>query len=304
MIITDRAYRGMEDFTQLSDFLGQVRFAIDHSHYLHQGDLTWQLFHMKAECDLSELVHLWEDSNGKLVGFVVVYAPYGLFDIQVHPHHRNSVLEQRMIEWAEAQSRILGQEGPDAPPSMAITLAHERDMLRRTLLEQLGYTSNGVWHYLACSLDMPLPQVALPQGFQVRSVKGQTEAALRAEVLAAAFGAEPDTGRYQHFMQAPNYAANLDLVAVAPEGTFGAFCMCWVDSVNRVGQFEPVGTAPQFRKQGLARATLTEGLRRMQQAGATTAMVIVDEDEQPAKHLYEAVGLIPQWVLHMYTKDY
>ena len=301
MTITDRAYQGLEDFTRVNDFLGQVRFGIDHSHYLHQGDLTWQLFHMKAECNLSELVHLWEDSDGTLVGFVLVYPPHGLFDIQVHPHYRDSVLEQRMIEWAEAQSRILGL---DDQPSMALTLAQEHDTLRRTLLEQLGYTSNGIWHYLSCSLDVPIPQVELPQGFQVRSVKGQTEAALRAEVLAAAFGAEPDTERYQHFMQAPNYVVDLDMVAVAPDGTFGAFCMCWVDSVNHVGQFEPVGTAPHFRKQGLARATLTEGLRRMQQVGATTAIVIVDEDEQPAKQLYESVGLIPQWILHMYTKAY
>jgi ribosomal protein S18 acetylase RimI-like enzyme len=121
-------------------------------------------------------------------------------------------------------------------------------------------------------------------------------------VLAAAFEAEQDTERYQQFMQAPGYSSDLDLVAIAPDGQFGAFCMCWVDAVNSVGQFEPVGTAPAFRRQGLAHVTLLEGLRRMSRVGATTAIVIVEADEQAAKQLYESVGFLPRWTIDGYTK--
>jgi ribosomal protein S18 acetylase RimI-like enzyme len=65
--------------------------------------------------------------------------------------------------------------------------------------------------------------------------------------------------------------ADLDIVAIALDQRFAAFATCWVDQGNRVGQFEPVGTAPEFRRQGLGQAVLSEGLRRMQQHGAPVA---------------------------------
>jgi mycothiol synthase len=78
--------------------------------------------------------------------------------------------------------------------------------------------------------------------------------------------------------------------------------MCWVDPVTKVGQFEPVGTAPGFRRQGLAQAALCEGLRRMQQHGAERVIVIVEAAEEAAHQLYAAVGFEKQWSLNLCTK--
>jgi ribosomal protein S18 acetylase RimI-like enzyme len=91
-------------------------------------------------------------------------------------------------------------------------------------------------------------------------------------------------------MRMPGYECDLDLVAVAPDGTFGAFCMCWVDPVNMSGEFEPVGTRPAFRRKGMARAVLHEGLRRMKARGCTTALVWCEGDNQATQRLYESVG--------------
>lgn len=95
----------------------------------------------------------------------------------------------------------------------------------------------------------------------------------------------------------PSYVRDLDIVAVAPDGKFAAFAMCWVDQINRVGQFEPVGTAPEFRKQGLAQAVLTEGLRRMQAHGAERVIVIAEAAEEAACALYTSMGFQEQWRL-------
>jgi hypothetical protein len=54
-------------------------------------------------------------------------------------------------------------------------------------------------------------------------------------------------------MRTPGYERDLDLVAAAPDGRFGAYCVCWMDPANGVGEFEPVG-AP-----GLSRAGVGEG---------------------------------------------
>lgn len=148
----------------------------------------------------------------------------------------------------------------------------------------------------------PLPEPGGPAGLVIRPLAGDDEAAARAEALAAAFGAPPQPERYRQLMRAPGYTRDLDIVAVAPDGRLAAFAMCWVDTGNKTGQFEPVGTAPAFRGRGAARAVLHEGLRRMRQRGAERAIVIVDAEEQAACRLYESAGFEQRWGLTLYAR--
>ena len=64
----------------------------------------------------------------------------------------------------------------------------------------------------------------------------------------------------------------------------------WFDEVNLVGLFEPVETDEGFRRQGLARAVMTEGLHRMRAAGMRTARVEHDITNEAAAALYESLG--------------
>ena len=64
----------------------------------------------------------------------------------------------------------------------------------------------------------------------------------------------------------------------------------WFDEVNLVGLFEPVETDEGFRRLGLARAVITEGLHRMRAAGMRTARVEHDITNAPAAALYESLG--------------
>jgi mycothiol synthase len=82
-----------------------------------------------------------------------------------------------------------------------------------------------------------------------------------------------DPSWYRNIQTAPLYRRDLDLVAIAPEGEIAAFCTIWFDDVTRSGYFEPVATVPARQRRGLGRAVTTEGLRRLQRMGATTAFV-------------------------------
>ena len=50
--------------------------------------------------------------------------------------------------------------------------------------------------------------------------------------------------------QAWPYRSDLDCVVEAPDGTFAAYVLCWYDEDNGVGEFEPVGTHPDYRRRG------------------------------------------------------
>ena len=91
-------------------------------------------------------------------------------------------------------------------------------------------------------------------------------------------------------MRSPVYTPELDLVVETPGGQFAAFCICWLDEVNQMGYFEPVGAHPDFRRKGLAAAVLKEGLRLMHERGMRTASVCVELDNLAAQRLYESVG--------------
>jgi mycothiol synthase len=85
---------------------------------------------------------------------------------------------------------------------------------------------------------------------------------------------------------------------IAPDGTPAAGCICWVDPVNRVGLFEPVGTRPQFRRRGLATALMLGGLQRLRERGMRAALVKGAHPGREEKNteftssrfIYEAVG--------------
>lgn len=294
MIFADHPYRHPIDFDRLITFLSQVRIDVHHSHYLHPGDLTWQLFHMLADYPPADLIQIWEDDQEHILGFVLLYPPYGFFDIQLHPQQRGTALEAIMLAWA--------QENLPAPASHS-TLVNLHDTARHSLLAEHGYLAQGVWQYLERRLIDPLPLPQLPPGFSVRSLRNDDESVARAVLLGTVFGAPPQPDHYRQLMHAPGYVRDLDIVAVAPDQRLAAFALCWIDLENKVGQFEPVGTASEFRQQGLAQAVLYEGLRRMRRYGAERVIVIVESAEEAACRLYASVGFEHQWNLSLYTKS-
>jgi ribosomal protein S18 acetylase RimI-like enzyme len=79
-------------------------------------------------------------------------------------------------------------------------------------------------------------------------------------------------------------------VAALPGGNFASYCICWLDAANQIGEFEPVGTRPAYRGQGIGKAVIVEGLRRLRDAGAHTAIVYTPRHNEPAQKLYLSAG--------------
>jgi len=105
----------------------------------------------------------------------------------------------------------------------------------------------------------------------------------------------------------PGYHAELDLVAVAPDGRLASFCVCWLDRLpngETVGQIEPLGIHEDFRELGLGRAIISEGLRRLQRHGTMSILIETDNYRDEAFKLYESAGFRIHKDVLVFRKDF
>ncbi len=303
-----RPYRDHGDLAAIHAVLVAGRAAMQRGepgYYVHTGDVDWWLFYINQADDPCAHLTLWEAADGAVVGWSLLSPAFRALDVFMLPALRGTTQAAAMWAWTEA--RLLERLGGSDGPVQTVWVAEDDEALT-ALLAARGYTvepADYLWN-LERPLAGALPMPGLPEGFTLRPVAGEAEAAPRALAAHAAFGsrqpADAYVEKYRRFMRSPVYAEALDLVAAAPDGAVAAFAIAWADAASGVGLFEPVGTHPRFQRQGLGRAVLLEGLRRMQAAGLRTATVCVESANQAALRLYQSVDFEPVRKLTTFTK--
>lgn len=270
----------------------------DERHYCTIGDLDWWRF-TSNEPDPLGSARLWLDGD---VAIGALWPVGDQSELLVHPSRRE--LEDAMLDWAELRHRERHAGAGTMPPCTAF--AYDGDDGRVARLRRWGYErQERCYRYRRRPLDGPVPAPVLSAGYTIRHVEGEADLEARVAVHREAFApSRMTTAKHRAVMAAPTYRAELDLVAVAPDGRFASYCIAWYDEANRIGVFEPVGTAPAFQRRGLGTAVLTEGLRRLLALGARVAYVNTNGDNIGANPLYEAVGfrVIDEnhaWVKHV-----
>ena len=295
MDVKPRPYHNTHDLERMKALLIQGRGAGGPTYYVHVGDLDWWLHYLLQDQDRRHSIYLWEGerADGELRGWSLFSPRFHAFDVFVHPREVGGEWAERMWTWAEERMAApVKAQGSQEVHTMWVS---EHGAALIALLERRGF-ARSAYHllYMTRSLEGRIPAAAPPPGYRVRHVLGESEATQRAAVSHAAFESQTPFERYEQryraFMSSPAYTPELDLVVETPDGRFGAFCICWLDAVNRVGLFEPVGTGPDWRRKGLGRAVLAEGLRRMQARGMRSVMVNVEYDNPAAQRLYAALG--------------
>jgi ribosomal protein S18 acetylase RimI-like enzyme len=116
--------------------------------------------------------------------------------------------------------------------------------------------------------------------------------------------------QFHYYGNDPDYNPTLDLVAIASDGTFTAFCNAYIccKENRRSGQNEGtitvLGTRRGFRKRGLGRAMLLSGLQRLKAIGTETALLCIDSDNPSgALRLYTSVGFRKLHTTIVYAKE-
>jgi len=282
MTITARPYADEADYAQMRALLRDSYAVSGPPVYCTIGDLDWWRY--TDDPQAITLARLWFDAD-ELIGFG--WPTKNQVDIITHPRHQ--AITGEILAWAERRLRD-SVPGEGTLCLRAWSLA--ADQPRVALLQQQGYmrTEDFLTHF-AQPLDQPVPTPHLPPGYSLRNVQGASDLEQRVAVHRDAFAPSHMTvAKHRAVMHAPTYRPDLDLVVVAPDGSFAAFCIVWFDSANQIGVFEPVGCHSAHRRLGLARAILHEGMRSLQALGAQTAEVCGWRDDSQGAQLYPAVG--------------
>ena len=313
-----RPYRDLNDLPALHQVLRRGMQAGSPAFYVHPGDLNWWLFYppLKGD-DLFKHLYLWEDPAhpGGLLGWVLL-SPSGwnTFDVVLQPELYATQPMSALLEWAETNLYALTRPQAEAgkPVFLRCMWVSEEDVFRRDWLEKRGYVRHSAdVHFvydLSCLPDTP----ALPPGFTFRPVAaldqpaGPEESAQRAAAQKTSFGTEAPweayLERYRNLMRSPAYSQAMDLAIFAPDGRVAAFCLVWLDPESGRGNFEPVGTHPDFQRRGLGKALLHCALRQLHSLGYASAQVNTNADEIPAVRLYESAGFRLEQQLIVYKK--
>jgi ribosomal protein S18 acetylase RimI-like enzyme len=292
---SSRPYESEHDLRQMQYLLMEGRARTDDWRYFHIGELNWVFFMVDCHLNPQQHIRLWHDGDGKLVGYAILGEDPS-FDCQVLPEYEWSGIETEAWAWAEKRISELRQVEAERWSGNFVSGARQDDARRIAFLEQHGFRYCGDFAELNMlrRLDQPVPAAAIPGGCQVRALAETGELAKRAAAQRQVWqpwtvGNVSDED-YARFMRLPGYQRELDIVTVTPQGGFAAYVNGWIDPINRIGDFGPVGALPAYRRQGLTRAALLESLRRMQAYGMERVCISTGVSNTPAIQLYESVG--------------
>lgn len=206
---------------------------------------------------------------------------------QVHPDQAELVDE--VIEWYDAVAAGLERT---VLPGSADEYGLERWAAHGYVTDPDSLGDEGDWTQLNERDLAEIEQPALKDGFRfLNAHEAGPEAAAQAQLDAWA----PSTyslDAHEDVRKTETYRSDLHVLVEAPDGTMAASTIMWLDEANKTAEFEPVGTHPDYRRLGLARALLLHGMHLARAAGAIHMTVACDG--APAlngpRDLYYSVG--------------
>lgn len=280
-----RPYSHPDDLHRLIDFLKIIRPAAWINEYPGIVDLQEAMGRQSTR----ERTRLWVDDQGGLLAIAFVLEPYNNLAFEITPDAGED-LEDDLI--------TCGINFADRSMGTLDTSCREDDLSRIAMLERHDFTrldENTL--RMARKLDEPVPAPQLPKGFSIRSITGESEADSIVVLHRAAFGTSNMTREERlAIMRAPEYDPTLDLLVIAPNGQFAAYCTCSISSAEnklrgmKIGHTDPVAVHPEFQGRGLARALLLKGAQLLKERGMELVLLGTSSENLPMQKSAQAAG--------------
>jgi mycothiol synthase len=293
-----RSYAGKTDLEAIAKFLETCQSVDPPDTWPSISEIRLQFD--APSVDQQRDIGLWEDTNGKLMAIAGLMIPSegqvlsGFLWFRIHPTASADILQKQITDWGEQRMRQVRQERDTDVKLLAGASVEQTE--RIALLEECGFRIERYFLTMVRSLAEPISEPQFPEGFTLRSIQGEQDAQAWVEMFNQTFidhwNFLPETVEaFKHKLNNPEFRPDLSLIVIAPDGTFAAFCDCYIPNQGDQGWINPLGTKRGFRKKGLARAMLQAIMQRLQAEGMETAMLYVDaENLSGALRLYESVG--------------
>jgi len=258
-----------EDYQKLRAFL----LALGNPNWL-SGRFDWMITHSMLDTEGLPRMGLWEE-DGALIAAAVHDIFLGNGYLLALPGYE--CLREEMLRYAKtAMSKdgnfcVLIPQGDKALEGIAKGQGFRKILdMEHDSVYPIG--------------DPDAIAYALPEGFSVTSLADTPDWEKYGRVLWKGFNHERDgQGPFQfteekrksleRALLRPNVDLSLKIAVAAPGGEFVSYCGMWYDPACESALVEPVATDPDYRRRGLGRAAVLEGVRRCGLLGAKRAFV-------------------------------
>lgn len=297
MAISLRSYN-TDDYDLIDRFL--IKTYQPGGRYCNWLQPRWEYMHSHPYLNESALskIGIWEDS-GDIVAVVNYEADLGDAYFALQPEY--SYLKSDMIEYAEQHLYGTSDDGQ----KYLQAYINDFDSEFESIVKSKGYIHNEDDYETISQFVIKdqIPEITVPDGYQIKSLQDNNDFRKISRVIWRGFnhpGEPPEeeiAGKIK-MQNTPNFRKDLVIVVEAPNGDFASFCGMWYEATNKFAYVEPVATDPSYRRMGLGKAAVLEGIRRCAELGATVAFV---ESEQ---QFYMDIGFEKVFKRNVWTKNF
>ncbi len=276
MTITFRNYQAPEDYQRISAFL-----INHHQTGNHDGNWlepTWEYmhYHPMLEPQYLDRIGIWED-QGTIVAVTHIEWRLGEAFFQFRPGYE--YLQAEMLDYAE---QALVSTEDDGNGNRLHVFVNDIDKSFSDLVKARSYQHDPDEDRPTAMMviPQPFPKISLPPGFRLVSLAEEPDWGKVHRVMWRGFNhaGEPNMSPQEledrrKMFDTATARRDLKIAVAAPNGEFVAFCGMFYQPEGRFGYVEPVATDPDYRRMGLGKAAVLEGIHRCAQLGATHAYV-------------------------------
>jgi ribosomal protein S18 acetylase RimI-like enzyme len=247
------------------------------------------------------------DHQEHIVGFAPVFpAPATEESEPEEPHHvwtivladpgapdagqARTLLLERVIQRAKA---IKASFTPRRVKLAADMAASQRPDIEH-LLEN-GFERYEGMHVMSRKTQDPIPNVSIPQEITVRRSKMATEEEQKVYIRAynSCFFELPKTLEALRFsLNSPAWAAGTAVAAFDPQGQLAGSVLAYPGEEAGWGVVDDVFVLPEWRRRGIAKRLVGEGIRYLREQGLEEVRLDVVQTNEPAISLYRSMGYV------------
>lgn len=272
MSITKRHYTDKtgfnDDYYLIQRFLRDINSDDMSNHHYMWG--RWEWAHLLPYLDTSSLgkIPIWLD-NGTVVATVLYDDTADKAYPVYHPGY--AYLLNDIID------HVLTYFGKDGEVKMLID---NNDVNFGSIARNKGFKPI-TWREENAVIEITDElSYTLPEGFSIISFEDEYDVKKHNKCLHRGFNHEGDAPETEEDLttralqvNGPSQSRSLLIAVKAPNGDYASYCGMWHKEGDYYCEVEPVATDPTYRKMGLGRAAVLEGVIRCGKRGAKVAYV-------------------------------